>query len=103
MEGNKNFHQSTYEKAYLALDRKREKAFRLKDISKWELKIEDLRRSKDLLDNKDEAYKAMFPKDQAELRMLKDNYHFFINHSYKEIRRTNRYDMLNTHVNYIKL
>lgn len=103
LESAKIQHQSCYEKAVFNLEKKKEKAFRSKDITKWELNIEDIKRGKELLDNKKQAYKAMFYQDQDELRLLKDTYHFYINQCYREIRRVNRYDMMSTHINYIKL
>ena len=45
---------------------------------------------------------AMFFRDQEEISGLKDNYFFFINQCYREIRRTNRYEMLATLTNYVK-
>jgi hypothetical protein len=45
---------------------------------------------------------AMFPRDKEELSTLKDNYYFFINQCYKEIRRSNRLEMFATNSQYIK-
>ena len=41
----------------------------------------------------------MFYKDQEEIDSLRDTYYFFINQCYREIRRTNRYEMLATLTN----
>lgn len=103
LEAAKMQHQATYEKAAYALDKKKERAFKSRDLSKWEMKASDMARSKELIDNKKEAYKAMFFVETDQLRQLRDTYRYFINQTYREIRRTNRYDMIDTHVNYIKM
>lgn len=72
---------------------KKEKAFKSKDIAKWELNSEDLVRVKTLMENKAAAYKAMFPRDNLELITHRDNYYFVANYCYSEIRRNNRYNM----------
>lgn len=36
----------------------KEKSFKARDIAKWELSAEDVKRAKVLLDDKDEAYKG---------------------------------------------
>jgi hypothetical protein len=103
LENNKITHHTIYEKTAVALEKKKERAFKIKDITKWDLSTEDMKRGSELLDNREEAFKAMFYKEQEEADSLRDTYYFFINQCYKEIRRTNRYEMLNTHNNYIKL
>ena len=49
--------QSIYEKGTVALQKKKEKAFASRNIQTWQLVIEDLKRTKELLDDKEEAYK----------------------------------------------
>ena len=58
LEANKIFHQTNFERAVVNLDKKRERAFRSRDFTRWELKAEDVKRAKELLDNKEEAYKG---------------------------------------------
>jgi hypothetical protein len=103
LEGSQTTHHAAYYKAAANLQKKKERAFKIGDISKWEMSAEDIRRGKELLENKEEAFKAMFFKDQEQVETLKDNHYFFVNQCYKEIRRTNRYEMLSTHINYMKL
>ena len=60
LEANKILHQTNYERAMMNLDKKRERAFKSKDFTKWELKAEDVKRAKDLLNDKTAAYKGKF-------------------------------------------
>jgi hypothetical protein len=60
LESNKIFHQSAYEKALISFEKKKEKAFKDKNIAKWELTAEDVKRAKVLLEDKDEAYKGNY-------------------------------------------
>lgn len=99
LETNKMNHHAIYEKFGVNLDKKKDKAFRSQDMSRWEINNPDPK----LLQNREEAFKAMFPKDNAELETLKNNYYFMVNQCYKEIKRTNRYDMFNTLNNYTKM
>lgn len=71
--------QSIYEKGAVALQKKKEKAFATRNIQTWQLQIEDLKRSKELLDDKEEAYKVMFPHETKEMLYAKHNYYFIAN------------------------
>jgi len=63
----------------VALEKKKEKTFRIKDLSKWDLCVEDMKKGKQLINDKEAAYKAMFHKETQELFSQRDNYFFLIN------------------------
>ena len=75
----KQNYQSSYEKLTVNLQKKKEKAFSMKQTQTWQLSVEDLKRMKELLEDKDEAYKAMFPGETKEATYAKNNYFFVAN------------------------
>ena len=99
----KQTYQSNYEKLTVNLQKKKEKAFSIRNTQTWQLSIDDLKRVKELLDDKEEAYKAMFPGETKEALYAKHNYYFIANKCYNEIRRENRVHMVNTHENFLRL
>jgi len=79
LETVKQSYQSLFEKSDSYLEKKKERAFKSRDFMKWELSSDDLKRSKDLLEDKAEAWKAMFPRESIENNNLKNNYFFVAN------------------------
>ena len=103
LDSVKQSYQSQFEKANTNLEKKKEKAFTSKNSSSWDLSVDDIKRTKDLLEDKVAAFKAMFPRESLEVANLKNNYYFIANKWYHEIRRVNRYHMFNTAENFVKL
>lgn len=85
--------QNTFERTAINLDRKKEKSFKAKDVARWELSSSDLTKARSLVNDKEAAYKAMFPRESQELVGHRDNFFFFVNQCYNEIRRSNRYEI----------
>lgn len=53
---------------------KKEKLFTTEKIDKWELSEENLQREKELMQNKEEAFKVMLPFETMEVKYLEDTY-----------------------------
>ena len=103
LDNVKQSYQTQFEKSNINLEKKKEKAFAAKNTSTWELSIDDIKRTKDMLEDKVAAFKAMFPRESLEVTNLKNSYYFVANKWYHEIRRVNRYHMFNTAENFVKL
>lgn len=66
---------------------KKEKLFKGKDVSKWEIKEEKLRQAQDIIDDKDEAFKMMMPSETKKVEYLAEESSYFTNQCWKESRR----------------
>lgn len=72
---------------------KKEKFFKAGKPEKWELSEEEFKRAQDLLKDKVEAFKVMFPKDTGVVKDYEDTYLYLTSQWYKEIRKVNREDV----------
>mmetsp|Transcript_33651 Transcript_33651/g.38707 ORF Transcript_33651/g.38707 Transcript_33651/m.38707 type:complete len:180 (+) Transcript_33651:1258-1797(+) len=102
LESEKLYHQQLFEKFSSQLEKKKDKAFKAREVTKWDLSTDDLKRHEELLNDKTAAFKVMFPRDNHELTNLQNNYYFLANYCYSEIRRTNRSEMLRTRQNFVE-
>lgn len=92
LQAEKNLHSAAFKKAELALLKKKEKLFK-QDFSKWELKPEILAWAFALKADKKLAFHYMLPKENLELKKLRDNHIFMTNQCYSEISRCMEIEM----------
>ena len=88
----KELHKANLNKVEPKLLEKKEKLFKTKDVSKWELEKEAQKYAKGLVENKELALELMLPRETAEVQKLKDRYVFFTNQCLREVKRTNEND-----------
>lgn len=74
----------TTEKNLLA---KKEATFKKKDVSKWEIEDSKLRIAQDHINDKDQAFKMMFPTETSKVAYLAEESAFFTNQTWREARR----------------
>lgn len=68
---------------------RKEKLFKQKDVSKWELSEENQKLQGELMSNKEKAFDAMLPKETDEVTQAKEQFLFFSNQCYFELKRQN--------------
>ena len=67
--------------------KKKERLFRAKNVSKWEIPAEKSREAVDVMDNAEDAFEMMLPADTKKVTYLQEESAFFTNQCYKEARR----------------
>jgi hypothetical protein len=58
---------------------KKEKIFRMNDVSKWEIKEEKQRKAQDIINDKEAALKMMCPKETKKVEYLAEESAYFTN------------------------
>lgn len=67
----------------MSLEKKKEKIYSLHDPSKWELSSKELSSlPKEIVHDKNEAFKVMLPTETATVEKLKTNLFFYMNEFY---------------------
>jgi len=66
---------------------KKEKLFKAKDVSKWEIKEEKFRQAQDLINDKAAAFAMMMPSETKKVEYLAEESSYFTNQCWKESRR----------------
>lgn len=79
--------KGSYLRNQQALSVKKEKLFKLKDISKWGLSREDLSNINDITSDKDKAFKLMLPTETRALEENRDYLAFLSNQCLTEVKR----------------
>jgi hypothetical protein len=57
----------------------KEKLFKQKDVSKWEIKEEKFRKAQDTVNDKEAAFKMMLPKETKKVEYLAEESAYFTN------------------------
>jgi hypothetical protein len=84
---------ATYQRAEKNLLEKKEKLFKLRDVTKWggfKDQAEMLRLKEELLKDRDAAFDYMLPKETQEVEMKKQELCFFSNQCWDELRRVSK-------------
>lgn len=76
-----------YTKHKTDLLKKKEKLFREKNVSKWEIPAEQARDAVDVMDNAEQAFEMMLPQETKKVAYLAEESAFFSNQCFKEARR----------------
>jgi hypothetical protein len=66
---------------------KKDKLFKARDVSKWEIKEEKLREAEDIIDDKELAFVMMMPSETKKVEYLAEESSYFTNQCWKESRR----------------
>ncbi len=61
------------------LQNKKEKTFKAKDVSKWELKDDQLRAAQDVINDKEQAFALMHPQETKKVEYLAQESAYFTN------------------------
>lgn len=69
------------------MNARKEKIYKAKDVSKWELEDSQLRLAQDIINDQKAAYAMMLPKDTKKGEYLVEESAYFTNQSWKECRR----------------
>ena len=91
----------TTTKANLAVQK--EKLFKAKDVSKWEIKETKLRQAQDIIDNKEAAFAMMLPKETKKVEYLAEESSYFTNQCWKESRRVVMLDYAQAREHFVDL
>lgn len=78
---------SRYTTTKANLIKNKQKLFKEKDVSKWEVKEEKLRKAQDTINDQEAAYKIMLPKETKKVEYLAEESAYFTNQVWKEARR----------------
>ena len=86
-------YQRIYEKKNQLLKSKKEKLWKTRDVSKWELPQDCLPDTNKYIQDLSLAMNVMLPTETREVDNSKQDYLLMLNQVYHEVKRSNLYDM----------